>query len=767
MKQIIGALSNRILREISSVIVLVTLWMINFRGAFKSGFVFTMSPDNEYDLAQMFAAISRNWKSGVVPIRLDEFMLGFPIYNWSSMTPWYPFYGFLTSDYSNFQNSIQTMSNLVSLHILLAMLNLYYLMRTLKVSRIPSIVAASLFGLSADMFSYSVWLIIVAPYAWFPLVIAGAIKILKFGEFKSGGTVLIMSFVLMILASPSQPIIHTALFIFVLCSLFLLEKQFETLKIRFARVNYVFALCGLAGIISSPVLLPQALNLSKWIRWIGDFNPITMDMKIPFPAFNYWRLHLHDASQILFNEKLIMVGSSFVGPLAIIIAITVLSRKLNFLERTLIFVGAYGLISAFGSDLGLVYLNYHVPLINAVREPTRHLFLFQFAITVLVGLGLDSLRNCQIEASGKRNKTVLTLSGLICLFFTFYGINSIQAGITQKSILAIFLVVFALFVVSINLNVLRVTKVSWLCLPALILAFHFTSVSWTPPYKFSDSEYSKETFKDLDQIYKLVGELDPTRNYRTIADGELKKGFVAMQGTYRNVRTTQYYLNPAPIQQAIDVDFNDAGFGGFRDLKFKYFSLIGGRYYICDTCDEIINLNYSFLEKKGKFNLYINKDAKPILYSSQKTQNALGRTDFLQKFRESNEDLALVETNHGELNPSSSEPCQIKVLNRNTLGLKARIACKSDSIIVLNEYFDGNWRAFLNGKKVEVHKANINQNGSFVNRGNYLLEFKYQPRDFYEGLILSIFGLLILLVFICINHIPTRRIKKKILKGTE
>ena len=46
----------------------------------------------------------------------------------------------------------------------------------------------------------------------------------------------------------------------------------------------------------------------------------------------------------------------------------------------------YGLLSSFGTNLGLAYVNFHLPLINKIREAGRHLVLFVIGVSFLSGL---------------------------------------------------------------------------------------------------------------------------------------------------------------------------------------------------------------------------------------------------------------------------------------------------------------------------------------------------------------------------------------------
>jgi len=163
------------------------------------------------------------------------------------------------------------------------------------------------------------------------------------------------------------------------------------------------------------------------------------------------------------------------------------------------------------------------------------------------------------------------------------------------------------------------------------------------------------------------------------------------------------------------------------------------------------------LTKVGRFNLYLNDSASPIIYSGQKTQNVEGRVDFLEKFQGIDKSTILVESTQSELNGIGKEPCKIEVLERNSTFVKVQLNCTTDEIVVLNEYFDGNWRAYLNETKINVYKSNINQNGVFVSRGVHNLEFRYQPRDFLLGYLTSALSSLLILSLFVIKKISGKR----------
>ena len=80
----------------------------------------------------------------------------------------------------------------------------------------------------------------------------------------------------------------------------------------------------------------------------------------------------------------------------------------------------YGLLSGFGTNLGLAYVNFHLPLINKIREAGRHLVLFVIGVSFLSGLGYSLLAQ-RLEQCKQRGK-ISSLIAPAVLGLAFAGI---------------------------------------------------------------------------------------------------------------------------------------------------------------------------------------------------------------------------------------------------------------------------------------------------------------------------------------------------------
>jgi uncharacterized membrane protein YfhO len=67
------------------------------------------------------------------------------------------------------------------------------------------------------------------------------------------------------------------------------------------------------------------------------------------------------------------------------------------------------------------------------------------------------------------------------------------------------------------------------------------------------------------------------------------------------------------------------------------------------------------------------------------------------------------------------------------------------AILVLSENHYPGWRAYVDGKSVDVIRVNYNLRGVAVPAGNHLVEFVYRPKSVLAGLAVSLLTLLSLL----------------------
>ena len=119
-----------------------------------------------------------------------------------------------------------------------------------------------------------------------------------------------------------------------------------------------------------------------------------------------------------------IVGSPYIGPLGVIgvLLAGIYFRRLTQYSRMLVLafgaIALYGLLSGFGTNLGLAYLNFHIPFINRIREGGRHLVLFVIGVSFLSGFGYSLLPRIWEQYKQSCNFRLLIAPALLALGMT-------------------------------------------------------------------------------------------------------------------------------------------------------------------------------------------------------------------------------------------------------------------------------------------------------------------------------------------------------------
>ena len=753
-------------KNVSTLLVLVALWCIFLWGAFGTDRSFALYMDNEFFIGTVFSSMFATWSNGEWPLRMDTILGGIPLYNFPQLSPFYPFYLASLPIYSSPLDVIHSMHWVTLIHILIMEINMYIFLRVIGVSRLAAITGAALVAFSANSFSYAVWVNIVAPYAWFPLYLAGLVGIMKYPRSIGYSAMALSGIVLLTLASPAQPLIH-AIFV---TAVFAFAYRFDQIRIGEARqVRFTLGRVATIGILAlllvAPVLLPSVLEFKNMIRWIGPFPAVIGNARIPFAAFQFDQLSIADLGGVLFKFKSAGVGNQFAGVIAIALAsVAVVSRPRSWIVVALAFIAAYSLISSTGSNLGLAYLNYIIPILNKIREPSRFLVLFQLAVGTLAALGLDELRKMVSQTEGRANAKhqfiALAVTAIIAIIVMLVVRDRIVSNIPPFVSVAILLALISLTWVAIRTNLRSRNTLIGVVWGGAALTLLAIEVPWIPP-SVSNSQYLTSGALALDTAIERVAKLDPGREYRVIFDGEIDKQMASMLASYRGVRTFDMYFNPAPRRQ-----FEEMYYHGPR--ADNYFRILGAKYLICSKCAVDSLHGYKFLERVGGYEIYETEDVLPHNYIVHRVNGEfLNLADFVTKaastdltnkllFVEPNVDVGLRSSNVNEDDCISRE--DFRTTNRS----RFVVDCKSSGVLVLNEFFDEAWGITVDGVKMRMLRVNGNQIGIPFTAGSHIIEFRYLPTIFVISLGISFVGVMLLIYlmatrkFFCENlGIPT------------
>ncbi len=732
---------------------LTLLWLLFLRNSLDGQSSFALFMDNEFFLGPVLSAMSDSLRAGEWPLRFDTALGGLPLYDFTQLTPYYPLYLLPLPLYDTPQDAMHSMHVVIVLHLLIMEINTYVFLRVLGAGRVAAVTGAALTAFSANSFTYAVWLNIVAPYAWFPLFLAGLLGLAQGRPRRPYAVMTGVGIVMLTLASPAQPLIHALMAsgVFSACFLWhsIARRDYSVITGFFLPVAGLACLCVL---VVAPALIPPVVDIDGMVRWIGAFPPVYGNERIPFAAFEAEQLARAGLGGVLFKFKGAAVGQQFVGLVVVALAlITAFSSRRNWMVNALVFIAAYSLVSAFGSNLGLGHINYWIPLVNKIREPSRFLFLFQFATFALAALALDELRQLA-ENTGKTLlkrqwlpvACVVGAALLIWLLFPEQIISVIPPLVSVLTLVA--LLAFTWFAPRLPLARKGfVLAGAWSVAALAVLA---VEVSWRAP-PVTASQYETSNLAGLDAALERIVELDPSHDYRVIFDGSIDKQVAAMLASYRGVRTLNMYFNPAPRTQ-----FEELYYHGVR--ADNYAQVLGAKYLLCKECPPEAVKGYSYAENISGYDLYTTTDVLPHSYVAT---GISGEFSNLGEFAEKASPLVLdasflfVETSQRlslqDLAPAGagSAACASREDYRGTNTVRISVECDRAAVVVLNKFNDWNWRVWVDGNQVDVLKVNGNQLGVHVPPGAHLVEFRYRPIVVRVTRVLAIFGLLLALGF--------------------
>ena len=644
---------------------------------------FSISQDAEFHLGPLFSIMSRQIHLNIWPNYAPQLIMGVPLYNNQQFSPFYPFYFLSGRFFQNPENASASLNLIAILHIYIFALGGYFLMTALKVSTSLAALGGVFIAVNAQNEFVMGWVNIIAPYAWVPTIVAFFIRFLRRpNQFDAFG--FSIALFLLVSASPAQPLIHT----FYIVLIILLFKYFAVPWSQ--RIKYIESSIA-QGIISAlfslalllPIILPIITTQDSMIRWIGKYGALHGSEKMSFEAFVYDQLGFNEIKNILLEAPNTHTnGNPYLGvvvtSLLVLGVVTAVFNK-NWELRAFTFISVYCLFSLFGESTIFGHLNYHLPLINRIREPTRFLQVLNFTAPVC---GLLALQLLMSKFSiGKKNLTRVMVPSVLLLVFS-WGSN-------------------------------------------------FTS------YSYSGSTVLQENWNELQPIYSMIDKLDPARQYKVAYAGDLNYQNASMYGSYMDMYSLNAYFNPAP-EDRMQYVYQ----GGFLN-NIKYSELLGVKYILCKKCTEQIESSlkpFKVISKIGNISLLESDGAYPYLYAQNGVDDRVLNSEDLMNSLKNNEvstpriyaDSAVkriaAPTKYFTCNFSPGPVYQER---------EARAECHTKSVVLLNEFYSSDLKITANGKRLTTFKVNGNMTGFELAKGTHHLEIDFQPLIMLQSYIIS------------------------------
>ncbi|HLC73089.1 MAG TPA: YfhO family protein, partial [Candidatus Nanoarchaeia archaeon] len=118
------------------------------------------------------------------------------------------------------------------------------------------------------------------------------------------------------------------------------------------------------------------------------------------------------------------------------------------------------------------------------------------------------------------------------------------------------------------------------------------------------------------------------------------------------------------------------------------------------------------------------------------------------EFNPKNEVILIDKVNFSNGQNSSYK---IEVLEDSPNRIKLSVNTGNSGFLVFSDSWYPGWRAFDDGKKTEVYRANYIQKVVFLESGGHEVEFIFKPKLFDVGKYLSLIGLILIIMIIIIS----------------
>ncbi len=372
------------------------------------------------DLSRFFYPLREfsigQFKLGQIPLWNSYIHCGSPHLAELQTCVFYPF----SAIYLLFPSYLHAFNYFIILHVFLAGLFMYLLMREWNYSRYAAFFSASVFMFSGYVISVINLLASLASGVWLPRVILFYERAVK-GAWVRNSVITGVFLALMLLGG--EPIIlYTTVFILAILTPSVLDlapsvprlnntgKNILRAKSRTKNINILrfwygaksrrtflplaFALLVTTGLTAFQVL-PFLEFLKHTSRSAMDFTEASMWSLPPYALLDLFIPYLSESDYLYKDywtrQSWLLVY--YMGLFTMICAILALKFDTTKKRKAIFYILAIGLVLSFGRYTPVYYLLYRImPGFSLSRYPIKFFFMIAFSLAVLAGMGLDYYR---------------------------------------------------------------------------------------------------------------------------------------------------------------------------------------------------------------------------------------------------------------------------------------------------------------------------------------------------------------------------------------
>ena len=483
-------------------------------------------------------------------------------------------------------------------------------------------------------------------------------------------------------------------------------------------------------------------------QWISIFLPHFFGY--PLDANTYWG----------FNGNFWEI-CAYMGIFPLVLGFLPILLKRTRLIIFFTVLGIFALLSSSGRfSFVFPFFFYHIPGFALFRAPARFLYIYGFSISILAGFGCNTLFSEKVFTKYKNPLkklslmllTVISVSSLVLIAIYLNLINipnilqlhgyaignnlqEIRLLMVKDLFLFIILLIFSVGILilrnkhSVNIGVIKIL----IC--GLIL-----SDLWIFGLKFYSTKNLNEIYPALTDL-KYIGMNSSLFRIFDI-DGKLIEE-AGRNKIYSVTGFESLYLKNYQDFLWLAGDHAKTPYEGFftfyKISNFNILRLLNTKYIVTDK-----NLTSDVIKKRS--NLYELKDTLPhafivpnaiVVNNKNKLMDNLKNTLFDYK----NNILLEEKPPYPIKNSSLYQP--VKITNYSPNKIELFVNLTKPGFLLLSEIWFPGWKAYDNGKELEIFKTNYIFKSVYLSIGKHSVRFVYRPGSYETGKKITFFAILL------------------------
>lgn len=478
-----------------------------------------------------------------------------------------------------------------------------------------------------------------------------------------------------------------------------------------------------------------------------------------------------------FGQMLFVDVAMYMGILVFLLGIyaMIALRKDPFVQFLTILT-IISLLISFGKNFPVLFdlMFYYFPYFNKFRVPSMMLVLVQMSMPVLAGLGLMKLISLREDKYEKIKIIIRNISIAVSVLFvlvilinnpiTNWFISRVNeyAGSIQQSkpqlaqqyqVLADYIA--QMFTTDLTLAFLFVASSLWsiymyvnrkISADMMVGIFIILTIVdlWridARGAKYIDNPDIKTLFNKPDYVnfIEQQNEKEPFRIFNLKQDGSI--GSFSNNANFHAYFLIEDFYGYSGIKPRAYQDYLDV----VGPVNLALWNMLNVKYIIANQPLGLPGLRQIYNSDKSL--VFLNENYLPRMFFVNKILS-MSALEFLNKIKAGEinpRETGMVENKLIEVEPIDSTSV-LKITKYDEALIEADISASGKNFVFIGNTYHPGWKAYIDGEKTEVYKANHGYLGIVVPKGNHKIKLEFAPESFFisKNLALILSSLVIL-----------------------